>query len=221
MEPRNDDHKTTAVAAVFPGQERQGNRRFLQTCRQLVQSVADTPASKVGGSDRVGAGTVLHAAPKGLKPGPADIWPLDNCVAYAKALRHPQEAEKNIWEMFEAERPRFVSYVGPFDGFHSVRASVSKSCTVRFDNNKYSVVAAAVERPVKVHANAGRIVVRQGAGVVGEQALAFGRRRTVHGPRQDVPFPACKPGAPRNGAPSKPSASFHHGRDPSQAEGQR
>ncbi len=36
---------TTAVAAVFPGQRRQGSRRFLQTCRHLVQPVAGTPAS--------------------------------------------------------------------------------------------------------------------------------------------------------------------------------
>ena len=121
-------------------------------------------------------------------------------MAYAKAPRDPQEADKTIWEMFEAERPHSVPYVGPFDGFHSVRASVSKSRTVRFDNNKCSVLAAAVGRPVKVLANAGRLVVRQGVGVVGEQALAFGRGQTVHDPRQDVPVPACKPGAPRNGA---------------------
>ncbi len=51
--------------------------------------------------------------------------------------------------MFEAERPQLVPYVAPFDGFHSVSASVSKTCTVRFDN-KYSVMATAVGRPVDV-----------------------------------------------------------------------
>lgn len=54
--------------------------------------------------------------------------------------------------MFEAERPHLVPYAGPFDGFHSVPASVSKTCTVRFDNNKYSVLATAVGRPVEMHA---------------------------------------------------------------------
>jgi transposase len=35
-----------------------------------------------------------------------------------------------------------------FDGFHALPASVSKTCLVRFDNNKYSVSASAVGRPV-------------------------------------------------------------------------
>ena len=47
--------------------------------------------------------------------------------------------------MFEAERPKLVPYAGRFDGFHSVPASVSKTCLVRFDNNKYSVAASGVQ----------------------------------------------------------------------------
>jgi hypothetical protein len=54
--------------------------------------------------------------------------------------------------VFEAGRPKLVPYRGRFDGFHSVPASVSKTCLVRFDNNKYSVAASAVGRPVEVHA---------------------------------------------------------------------
>src|SRR5580700_10895394 len=69
--------------------------------------------------------------------------------------------EQTIWEVFEAERPKLVPYAGKFDGFHAVPASVSKTCLVRFDNNKYSVAASAVGRPVEVHAYADRIVIRQ------------------------------------------------------------
>ncbi len=98
-------------------------------------------------------------------------------------------------------RPHLVPYVGPFDGFHSVPASVSKTCTVRFDNNKYSVLATAVGRPVEVHAYADRIVIRQDGVIVGEHARAFGRGQTVYDPWQYVPVLARKPGALRNGAP--------------------
>ena len=70
-------------------------------------------------------------------------------------------------------RPHLVPCVGPFDGFHSVPASVSKTCTVRFDNNRYSVLATAVGRPVDVHAYADRIVIRQDGVVVAEHARAF------------------------------------------------
>ncbi len=82
-------------------------------------------------------------------------------------------------------------------------ASVSKTCTVRFDNNKYSVLATAVGQPVDVHAYADRIVIRQDGVIVAEHVRGFGRGQTVYDPRHYVPVLARKPGALRNGAPFK------------------
>ena len=82
-------------------------------------------------------------------------------------------------------------------------ASVSKTCLVRFDNNKYSVTASAVGRPVEVHAYADRIVIRQDGRIVAEHARSFGRGDTVYDPWHYVPVLARKPGALRNGAPFK------------------
>jgi hypothetical protein len=101
-------------------------------------------------------------------------------VAYAKVHRHPELTEQTIWEVFEAERPNLVSYAGRFDGFHAVPASVSKTCLVRFDNNKYSVAASAVSRPVDVHAYADRIVIRQDGRIVAEHSRSIGRGETVY-----------------------------------------
>ena len=92
---------------------------------------------------------------------------------------------------------------GRFDGFHAVPASVSKTCLVRFDNNKYSVAASAVGRPVEVHAYADRIVIRQDGRIVAEHPRSFGRGETVYDPWHYVPVLARKPGALRNGAPFK------------------
>jgi hypothetical protein len=75
--------------------------------------------------------------------------------------------------VFEAERPKLVPYAGWFDGFHAVQASVSKTCLVRFDNNKYSVAASAVGRPVEVHAYADRVVIRQDGRIVAELLSAY------------------------------------------------
>jgi hypothetical protein len=97
-----------------------------------------------------------------------NAWLLDKCIAYAKVHHHPELTEQTIWEVFEAERPKLVPYAGRFDGFHAVQASVSKTCLVRFDNNKYSVTASAVGRPVEVHAYADRVVIRQDGRIVGE-----------------------------------------------------
>ena len=82
-------------------------------------------------------------------------------------------------------------------------ASVSKTCLVRFDNNKYSVTASAVGRPVEVQAYADRIVIRQDGRIVAEHARSFGRGDTTYDPWHYVPVLARKPGALRNGAPFK------------------
>ena len=59
-------------------------------------------------------------------------------------------------------------------------AAVSPTYLVRFDNNKYSVTASAVDRPVEVLAYTERVEVRQDGRVVGEHARAFGRGQGVH-----------------------------------------
>jgi hypothetical protein len=84
-----------------------------------------------------------------------------------------------------------------------VQASVSKTCLVRFDNNKYSVAASAVGRPVEVHAYADRIIIRQDGRIVAEHPRSFGRGDTLYDPWHYVPVLARKPGALRNGAPFK------------------
>jgi hypothetical protein len=124
-------------------------------------------------------------------------------VAYAKAHKHPELADLTIWQAFEAERAQLVPIRGPFDGFHATQAAVSKTCLVRFDNNKYSVVSRAVGRPVEIQAYADRIVIRQEGAIVGEHPRCFGRGETVYNPWHYVPVLARKPGALRNGAPFK------------------
>ncbi len=108
-----------------------------------------------------------------------------------------------MWEAFEEERPKLIAYRGRFDGFHALPASVSKTCLVRFDNNRYSVNAGAVGRPVDIHAYADRIVIRQDGRVVGEHPRKYGRGETAYDPWHYVPVLARKPGALRNGAPFK------------------
>jgi hypothetical protein len=124
-------------------------------------------------------------------------------LGYAKAHKHPELTDRTIWQVFEAERPQLVPIRGPFDGFHATQAAVSKTCLVRFDNNKYSVASRAVGRPVEIQAYAERIVIRQDGTIVGEHRRCFGRGETTYDPWHYVPVLARKPGALRNGAPFK------------------
>src|SRR5438874_1932983 len=203
------DNMKTAVETIFIGKDRRYNRRFMQMCSHyLVDPVACTPASgweKGQVENQVGLVRERFFTPR-LRFKNLDelnAWLLDKCIAYAKAHRHPELADQTIWDVFEAERPKLVPYAGRFDGFHAVTASVSKTCLVRFDNNKYSVAASAVGRPVEVQAYADRIVIRQDGRIVAEHPRSFGRGDTVYDPWHYVPVLARKPGALRNGAPFK------------------
>jgi transposase len=203
------DNMKTAVECVFLGKERQFNRRFVRMCgHYLVEPTACTPAAgweKGQVENQVGLVRERFFTPRLRVTSYEELnaWLLDRCIAYAKAHKHPELTDRTIWQVFEAERPKLVPISGPFDGFHATQASVSKTCLVRFDNNKYSVAARAVGRPVEIQAYADRIVIRQDGAIVGEHQRRFGRGETAYDPWHYVPVLARKPGALRNGAPFK------------------
>ena len=203
------DNMKTAVETIFVGRERAYNRRFLQMCSHyLVDPVACTPASgweKGQVENQVGVVRERFFTPrlrvKSFEELNAIL--LDHCITYAKAHPHPEFRDRTVWQAFEQERSSLVPYAGRFDGFHAVPASVSKTCLVRFDNNKYSVAASAIGRPVEVRAYADRIEIRQDGRAVADHPRVFGRDQTVFDPWHYVPVLARKPGALRNGAPFK------------------
>ena len=203
------DNMRTAVDAVFVGKERAFNRRFVQMCSHyLIEPTACTPAS--GWEKGQVENQVNVVRERFFKPrlrfatyAEMNAWLLERCVAYAKAQPHPECRDSPVWDVFEAERPYLVPYVGRFDGFHAKAASVSKTCLVQFDKNKYSVMSQAVGRPVEVHAYAERIVIRQDGQIVADHLRCFGREQTIYDPWHYVPVLARKPGAMRNGAPFK------------------
>ena len=203
------DNMKTAVETVLIGKDRQFNRRFLQMCgHYLIEPTACTPSSgweKGQVENQVGNIRERLFVPR-LRMASYDelnAWLLDQCILYAKANKHPELADQTIWQAFEAERAALVPIGSRFDGFRATQASVSKTCLVRFDNNKYSVSSRAVGRPVEIQAYAERIVIRWDGTIVGEHARRFGRNQTIYDPWHYVPVLARKPGALRNGAPFK------------------
>ena len=172
------DNMETAVDAVFVGKDRKFNRRFAQMCSHyLVEPTACTPAAgweKGQVENQVGSLRQRLFIPR---PHVKTLEELnrqleDGCIAYARESRHPDDRERTVWEVFEAERPALVPIRGPFDGFREVDVSASKTCLVRFDGE----VVATHER-------------------------VFGRDRVRYNPLHYLPVLASKPGALRNGAP--------------------
>jgi hypothetical protein len=203
------DNMKTAVETVFVGKHRQFNRRFLQMCSHyLVEPTACTPAAgweKGQVENQVGLVRERFFTPRLRVNSYEELNAilLERCIAYARMRKHPEMDDRTIWQAFEEERATLVPVPARFDGFHATTASVSRTCLVRFDNNKYSVASHAVGRPVEVMAYADRIVIKQDGVVVGEHARAFGRGETLYNPWHYVPVLARKPGALRNGAPFK------------------
>jgi transposase len=203
------DNMKTAVDAIYVGKERQFNRRFLQMMSHyLVEPTACTPGAgweKGQVENQVGNIRERLFVPRPRFKTLEDLngWLIDECVRFAKEQAHPEFPEQTVFAVFEAERGKLIGYPGPFDAYRSTSASVSKTCLVRFDNNKYSVKASAVGRPVDVYVYADRIVIRQNGEIVGEHARAFGRNRIEYDPWHYVSVLARKPGALRNGAPFK------------------
>jgi Mu transposase, C-terminal domain len=98
------------------------------------------------------------------------------CSIAASPLRRPKPitSRRSDHQAFEGERPAPIPYP-----FHAMTVAVPKNCLVRLDNNRYSVMASAID-PVDVHAYAGRIVIKQAGLVVGEHSRRFGRNQTAY-----------------------------------------
>src|SRR5438445_1272725 len=116
------DNMKTAVETVFIGKDRQFNRRFLRMCgHYLVEPTACTPASgweKGQVENQVGVVRERFFTPRLRVASYEELnaWLLDRCVAYAKAHKHPELADRTIWQAFEAERPQLVQITGPSTG---------------------------------------------------------------------------------------------------------
>ncbi len=203
------DNMSTAVDTVFVGKDRRFNRRFQQMCSHyLVEPVACTPAAgweKGQVENQVGVIRERLFTPRLRFKTYAELnaWLLERCVAYAKGKAHPDQTHRTVFEVFEAERRCLIPYAGAFDGYRATPAAVSKTALVRFDHNRYSVMAKAVGRPVEIQAYADRVVLRQDGECVGDHPRCFGRGRTIYDPWHYVPVLDKKPGALRNGAPFK------------------
>src|SRR5208337_1249422 len=118
--------------AVFVGKDRKFNRRFAQMCSHyLVEPTACTPAAgweKGQVENQVGSLRQRLFIPR---PHVKTLEELnrqleDGCIAYARESRHPDDRQRTVWEVFEAERSALVSIRGPFDGFREVDVSASK-----------------------------------------------------------------------------------------------
>jgi len=203
------DNMKTAVEAIFVGKARRYNGRFLQMCsHHLIEPVACTPASgweKGQVENQVGnlRDQMFRPKPRVKSLAELNAWLEDQCIAYAKRLRHPEFKDRTIWEVFQDERASLMQLRGPFDGFVEKAVRASTTCLIMSDHNRYSIDARAAGRMVLVRSHAERVVVLLGEEVVADHPRCFQRDRIIYDPWHYLPVLMKKPGALRNGAPFK------------------
>ncbi len=216
------DNMATAVDTVFVGKERRFNRRFFADVLALPGR-ADRLHARVKPGEGHGGGLgegAVRRRPGSRTRGVGNVrehlftprlhfadyaelngWLEARCLAQARASAHPEQADKTVWQVFQAERASLIDCCGPFDGFREIEVAVSKSSLVRFDHNRYSVAVKAARRTAQLRVYAERVVVWCDGEIVGEHPRRFGRGQTAYDPWHYLPVLARKPGALRNGDP--------------------
>ena len=133
------------------------SRRFLRMCsHHLIEPVACTPASrweKGQVENQVGnlRDQMFRPKPRVKSLAELNAWLVDQCIAYAQRIKHPEFKERTIWEVFQEERANLVELRGPFDGFVEKAVRATTTCLIMADHNRYhSVDARAAGRMVLV-----------------------------------------------------------------------
>jgi transposase len=195
------DNFKAAVDTVYRGKSRQFNRRFLALrSHYLVEPVACTPAAgweKGQVENQVGNVREWWFTPRPSVPSLAVLneWLQARCLELARTRAHPEQSERTLGEVFEAERAALRSITVPFDGYAEHDSQVTSTSLIHYDRNRYSVECGYVGQIVTVRAYADRVVVWAEGRVIAEHGRRFGRNQVVYEPWPYLAALQVKPGA--------------------------
>jgi transposase len=206
------DNMKTAVDEIGRGKARTVNARFrAMTGHFLFEPDFCNPAAgwekgQIEKTVQDSRPRIWHEVPKFADLPALNTWLERRCVAQWHTIRHPEQRERTVAEVWEDERPLLMQAPPPFDGFVEDMKRVSPTCLVAFERNRYSVPASFANRPVSVRAYAERLVIVAEGQVVAEHARVFSKghdrpARTLYDWRHYLTVIQRKPGALRNGAP--------------------
>lgn len=121
-------------------------------------------------------------------------------------IRHPEQTDRTIAEVYAEELPVLMAVPPPFDGFIEHAKRVSPTCLIVFERNRYSVPAALANQVISLRVYADRLVMVARAVVIAEHARIINRDHSSPGKtsydwRHYLAVVQRKPGALRNGAP--------------------
>lgn len=182
------DNMKTVVNTVLLGKARKFNARFLQMCsHHLFEPIACTPASgweKGQVENQVDTGRCNFFTPlvtvEDLEE--LNIQLEENCIAWAKNNKHPEQKERTVFDIYQEELPALIPYRGCFDNYKIENDVVSPYCFVRYATNCYSAECSYVGKAVQIRIYAKEIVVMYQDKMIGHHKRSFERYKRIYDP---------------------------------------
>jgi transposase len=206
------DNMKTAVDKVGRGKQRQVNARFRAMVSHFMYEsdfcnvAAGWEKGQVEKNVRDARSRIWQNAPGFRDLAALNAWLEQRCQDLWHEIRHPEQSDRTIAEVFADERQTLMTMPPPFDGFVEHAKRVSPTCLIVFERNRYSVPAALANQIVSLRVYADRLVMIARAQVVAEHVRVFSRdhsspAKTSYNWRHYLAVVQRKPGALRNGAP--------------------
>lgn len=208
------DNMKTAVDKVGRGKQRQVNARFRAMASHFLfetdfcNAAAGWEKGQVEKNVRDARHRIWQDEPRFKGLAELNQWLEKRCLALWLEIRHPEQTDRTVAEVWEEERPTLVPMPTPFDGFIEHHKRVSPTCLVVFERNRYSVPAALANQVISLRVYADRLVMVAHSVIVAEHERIFTRNhsapaRTIYDWRHYLAIVQRKPGSLRNGAPFK------------------
>jgi transposase len=206
------DNMKTAVDKVGRGKQRQVNARFrAMVSHFMFDSDFCNPAAgwekgQIEKNVRDARFRLWHDAPAFPDLAALNIRLELRCKALWQEIRHPEQTDRTIAEVYADEQPALMALPPPFDGFIEHAKRVSPTCLIVFERNRYSVPAALANQVISLRVYADRLVMVARSAVIAEHQRIFNRDHSSPGNtsydwRHYLAVVQRKPGALRNGAP--------------------
>jgi transposase len=206
------DNMRTAVTRVGSGKAREVNMRFAaMVSHYLYEAEFCNPAAgwekgQIEKNVQDARHRLWHSAPSFESLDAVNAWLDNRCSALWQEIRHPEQSDLTIHEVWLEEQTYLMKVPRPFDGFVEHMKRVSPTCLVSFERNRYSVPASFANRPVSLKVYANRLVMAAEGEIIAEHERIILRGhnapgRTVFDWRHYLSVLQRKPGALRNGAP--------------------
>jgi transposase len=130
-----------------------------------------------------------------------NVWLESRCQALWSELPYPEVEHLSIADALTLERDTLMPMVAAFDGYVETIVSVSSTCLVSIERNKYSVPCAFANQKLSVRLYPDRVEAHDENGVVALHERSFERGDVRYDWQHYIALIERKPGALRNGAP--------------------